>query len=54
MVIAVMTVLAPRMLIIIRSEVYNPDNLSCPVSTLSWDAYPAPESFGISELSELR
>ncbi|PAV15368.1 hypothetical protein PNOK_0913100 [Pyrrhoderma noxium] len=47
MAVAVMTILAPRMLINIRSEMYNPDNLSFPVSTLTWDGSPALESFAV-------
>ncbi|PAV15510.1 hypothetical protein PNOK_0927400 [Pyrrhoderma noxium] len=50
--IAVMTTFAPRMLINIRSEMYNPGNLSCPASTLPWDAYHTRESFGSEEMSE--
>ena len=52
MAIAAMTILAPRMLINIRSEMYNPDNLSCPVSTLPWDANHVLESSGSEEMSE--
>ena len=51
MAIAVMTILAPRMLINIRSEVYNPGNISFPVSTLPWDVDPIPETFNSSESS---
>ena len=52
MAIVAMTILAPQMLINIRSEMYNPGNLSCPVSNLPWDAYHTRESFGSEEVSE--
>ena len=54
MAIAAMTILAPQMLINIRSEMYSPGNLSCPVSTLPWDANIVLESSGTSEILELR
>ena len=53
MAIAAMTIMAPQMLINIRSEMYDPDNLSCPASTLPWDANPALESVVSSEIEEL-
>ena len=53
MAIAVMTILAPRMLINIRSEVYSLGIL-CPVSTLPWDANHTRESSGSEEMSEFR
>ena len=52
MAIAAMTILAPRMLINIRSEMYNPGNILCPASTLPWDANHALESSGSEEMSE--
>ena len=53
MAIAVMTILAPKMLINIRSEMYDPDNLSCHECTLPWDVNPALESIVSSEMAEL-
>ena len=53
MAIAAMTILAPQMLINIRSEMYDPDNLSCPECTLPWNANPVLESVIRSEVSAL-